>query len=112
MTGHQRHRDAKANMPDKGMIERFNGRIGSEVLGITIYSHTQLEQLLSGFNAAYNGRRQRVLDGRTPNQVTAERLKARRKPANPKPQGRAGPEDIAKARLIAEAAKEVSQPDN
>jgi hypothetical protein len=78
------------------MVERFNGRIGSEVLGITIYSHTQLEQLLRGFNAAYNNRRQRVLDGKTPNQVTAERLKARRKLANPKPQGRAGPEDIAK----------------
>src|SRR5215213_6923262 len=95
-----------------GMVERFNGRIGSEVLGITIYSHAQLEQLLRGFNAAYNRRRQRVLDGKTPNQVTAEGLKARRKLANPKPQGRAGPEDIAKARLIAEAAKEVSQPDN
>ena len=42
----------------------------------------------------------------------AERLKKRRKLANPEPQGRAGPDDIAKARLIAEAAKEVSQPDN
>ena len=29
----------------------------------------------------------------------------------PKPHGRAGPADIAKARPIAEAAKEVSQPD-
>jgi transposase InsO family protein len=107
------YRHTKPRSPQtNGMVERFNGRIGSEVLGITIYSHTQLEQLLRGFNAAYNGRRQRVLDGKTPNQVTAERLKARRKLANPKPQGRAGPEDIAKARLIAEAAREVSQPDN
>src|SRR4028118_2162845 len=106
------YRHTKPRSPQtNGMVERFNGRIGSEVLGITIYSHTQLEQLLRGFNAAYNGRRQRVLDGKTPNQVTAERLKARRKLANPKPQGRAGPEDIAKARLIAEAAREVSQPD-
>jgi transposase InsO family protein len=105
------YRHTKPRSPQtNGMVERFNGRIGSEVLGITIYSHTQLEQLLRGFNAAYNGRRQRVLDGKTPNQVTAERLKARRKLANPKPQGRAGPEDIAKARLIAEAAREVSQP--
>jgi len=71
-----------------------------------------LEQLLRGFNAAYNGRRQRVLDGRTPDQVVAERLKKRRKLANPMPQGRAGPDDISKARLIAEAAKEVSQPDS
>jgi len=95
-----------------GMVERFNGRVGSEVLGITIYSHRDLEQLLRGFNAAYNARRQRVLNGKTPDQVVAERLKARRKLANAKPHGRAGPDDIAKARLIAEAAKEVSQPDN
>ena len=94
-----------------GMVERFNGRVGSEVLAITIWSHQQLERLLRGFNAAYNARRQRVLDGKTPDQVAAERLKARRKLANAKPHGRAGPADIARARLIAEAAKEVSQPD-
>jgi transposase InsO family protein len=33
---HTKPRSPQAN----GMIERFNGRIGSEVLGITIYSHT------------------------------------------------------------------------
>ena len=74
------------------MVERFNGRIGAEVLRITIYSHRDLEQLLRGFNAAYNDRRQRVLDGKTPNQVTAERLKARRRLARGKPEGRAGPD--------------------
>ncbi len=95
-----------------GMVERFNGRVGSEVLAITIWSHQQLEQLLRGFNAAYNARRQRVLDGKTPDQVVAERLKARRKLANPKPYGRAGPADIAGARLIAEVAKDVSPPDS
>ena len=52
-----------------------------------------------------------MLDGKTPDQVVAERLKARRKLARAKPEGRAGPEDIAKARLIAEAAKDVSPPD-
>jgi hypothetical protein len=57
-----------------GMVERFNGRVGSEVLGITIWSHAQLEQLLRGFNAAYNARRQRVLNGKTPDQVVRERL--------------------------------------
>ncbi|WP_169747501.1 hypothetical protein [Belnapia moabensis] len=93
------------------MVERFNGRIGSEVLGITVWSHQQLEQLLRGFKAAYNTRRQRVLEGKTPNQIVAERLEERRELANPKPQGRAGPDDIAKARLVVEAAKEVSQPD-
>ncbi len=107
------YRHARPRSPQtNGMVERFNGRIGSEVLGITIWSHDQLEGLLRGFNAAYNARRQRVLDGRTPDQVVVERLKARRKLARGKPEGRAGPDDIAKARLIAESAKEVSQPDS
>ncbi len=90
-------------MPDNGMVERFNGRVGSEVLGITIWSHAQLEQLLRGFNVAYNARRQRVLDGTTPDQIVRERLRARRKLARPKPEtseGRAGPDDIARARLL------------
>src|SRR4051794_37620532 len=93
------------------MVERFNGRISSEVLAITIYSHDQLEQLLRGFNAAYNARRQRVLEGQTPDQIVAERLTAKPALANAKPSGRPGPCDIIKARLIAESAKEVSQPD-
>ena len=108
-----KYRHTKPYTPQtNGMVECFNRRVSSEVLGITIYSHRDLEQLLRGFNAAYNARRQRVLDGKTPNQVVAERLKARRKLANTKPHGRAGPDDIVKARLIVEAAKEVSQPDN
>jgi Integrase core domain len=109
------YRHTKPRTPQtNGMVERFNGRIGSEVLGITIYSHRDLEQLLRGFNAAYNARRQRVLEGRTPDQIVAERLQAR--PQLNKPKGtsheRAGPCDITKARFIAEAAKEVSQPDS
>jgi hypothetical protein len=94
------------------MVERFNSRVGTEVLGITIWSHQQLEQLQRGFNAAYNSRRQRVLEGTTPNQVVTEHLAQRRQLTNPKPQGRAGPDNIAKACLIVEAAKEVSQPDS
>jgi transposase InsO family protein len=94
-----------------GMVERFNGRVGREVLGIIISSHQRLEQVLRGFNAAYNARRQRVLDGKTPDKVVVERLKAHRKLTRGKPEGRAGPEDIAMARLIVEGAKDVSQPD-
>jgi transposase InsO family protein len=105
---HTRPRTPQTN----GMVERFNGRIGSEVLGITIYSHRQLEQLLRGFNAAYNARRQRVLNGKTPDQVVAERLTAKRTLAKGKSLGRAGPCDTTKARLIAEHAKDVSQPDS
>ena len=93
-----------------GMVERFNRRISSEVLGINIYSHRAMEQVLHGFNTAYNARRQRVLDGKTPNQAVAERLNAEPKLANPAPHGRAGPCDTTKARLIVDAAKEVSQP--
>jgi len=51
----------------------------------TIHSHRQIEQLLRGFNAAYNARRKRVLDGKTPDQVVAEGLKAKRILAKGKP---------------------------
>src|SRR5215210_5983117 len=47
------YRHIKPRTPQtNGMVERFNGRVGSEVLGTTIWSHQQLEQLLRGFNAA------------------------------------------------------------
>ena len=65
------------------MVERFNGRISSEVLEINVYSHRALEPLLRGFNQAYNARRQRVLDGRTPNQIVTEHLNAKPELANP-----------------------------
>jgi hypothetical protein len=62
-----------------------------------------------------------VLDGKTPDQVVAERLRWRRRLANPKPEGGAGSaraewnrarrDAIAAARLVAEAAKDVSPPD-
>ncbi len=106
------YRHTKPRTPQtNGMVERFNGRIASEVLDINVYSHRALEQLLRGFNTAYNARRQRVLEGRTPNQIVADHLKAKPNLANPAPHGRAASCDATKARLIAEAAKEVSQPD-
>src|SRR3954468_4000105 len=106
------YRPIKPRTPQtNGMVERFNGRISAEVLAITLYSHDQLEQLLRGCNAAYNARRQPVLEGQTPDQVVAARLTAKPALANAKRSGRPGPDDIIKARLIAESAKEVSQPD-
>ena len=78
---------------------------------INVYSHRALEQLLRGFNAAYNGRRQHVLDSRTPNQVVAGRLGTEPGLARAALNGRAGPCDTTKARLVAGRAREVSQPD-
>ncbi len=103
-----RHTRPPRTPQTNGRVERFNSRISSEALGINITSHRALEHLLRGFNTAYNARRQRVLNGRTPNQLVAEHLKAKPRLANPAPHGRAGPCDITKARLIADAAKEAS----
>ena len=59
------HRTTRPYTPrTNGMVERFNGRVQREVLGITIHSHADLETLLKGFNRAYNARRQRVLKDR------------------------------------------------
>src|SRR4051794_14415560 len=53
------HRKTRPYTPrTNGMVERFNGRIQREVLGITVSSHRDLETLLRGFNQAYNARRQ------------------------------------------------------
>ncbi len=101
------YRHTKPRTPQtNGMVERFNGRVGSEVLGITIYSHRALEQLLRGFNAAYNDRRQRVLERQDtqPGRGRAPRCPTSRSPA-PQPNGRAGPCDLTKARLIADAPR-------
>jgi hypothetical protein len=81
-----------------------------EVLGITIYSHRDLETLLNGFNQAYNRRRQRVLKGASPEQVVQRRLAAEPKLAN----GRFKPPDpraLPQALQVVAHAKEVSHPD-
>src|ERR671928_1457340 len=71
------HRTTRPYTPrTNGMVERFNGRVQREVLGITIHSHRDLETLLQGFNQAYNARRQRVLKSRSPERVVRERLRA------------------------------------
>lgn len=41
------YRHTKPRTPQtNGMVERFNGRVGSEVLGITVHCHHDLERLL------------------------------------------------------------------
>jgi hypothetical protein len=76
-----------------------------EVLGLTLSNHAALEALLRGYNQAYNLRRQRVLQGRSPAQVAAERLRTRPELAN----ADCRPSDssaLATAMAVVEAGKE------
>src|SRR5205823_7867561 len=95
-----------------GMVERFNGRVQREVLGVTVAGHRDLERLLEGFNQAYNARRQRVLDGRSPEEVVRERLAQDRGLANPGYRPPSDPCVLPRAMLVIERAKDVSQPDS
>ena len=107
------HRRTRPYTPrTNGMVERFNGRVQHEVLGITVTSHRDLERLLVGFNCAYNTRRQRVLDGSSPEQVVRERLARDKSHANPGHRPPTDPCLMPKALLVIERAKDVSQPDN
>jgi transposase InsO family protein len=105
------HRTTKPYTPQtNGLVERFNGRVQREVLGITISSHRDLETLLKGFTQAYNRRRQRVLKGRSPDEVVRSRLATEPKLAN----RRFKPPDsdaLPPALRVVAAAKEVSYPD-
>lgn len=94
------------------MVERFNGRIASEVLGINVAGHADLEILLSGFNRAYNRRRQPVLQSGSPGQKVDERIQL--KPALANPLYKPAPEDdlIAKVDDVLYYANGVSQPDS
>src|SRR4051812_256271 len=94
------------------MVERFDGRVQREVLGITVAGHRDLERLLEGFNQAYNARRQRVLDGRSPEEVGRERLAQDRGLANPGYRPPFDPCALPRAMLVIERAKDVSQPDS
>jgi len=107
------HRKTRPYTPrTNGMAERFNGRVQREVLGITVASHRDLERLLVGFSSAYNARRQRVLDGRSPDEIVRERLARDRGRANPGYQPRSDPCIMPKALLVIERTKDVSQPDS
>src|SRR3954468_8118990 len=107
------HRKTRPYTPrTNGMVERFNGRIQREVLGITVAGHGDLERLLAGFSSAYNARRQRVLGGRSPEQVVREGLARDRSLANPAYRPPADACVLPKAMLVIERAKDVSQPDS
>ncbi|HKG77631.1 MAG TPA: integrase core domain-containing protein, partial [Beijerinckiaceae bacterium] len=106
------HRKTRPYTPKtNGMVERFNGRIQSEVLGITVASHGDLETLLGGFNQAYNARRQRVLKGRSPERVVHERLSAAPELVNPRYKPPNDPAVLPNALRVIARAKDVSHPD-
>ena len=94
-----------------GMVERFNGRVASEVLGITVSSHAELEVLLTGFNHAYNRRRQRVLSGVSPLDTVRQRLENNSRLANPCYTPTNGKDIMPKVDEILYYANDVSQPD-
>ena len=106
------HRKTRPYTPrTNGMVERFNGRIQREVLGITVASHGDLETLLQGFNQAYNARRQRVLKGRSPDMLVRERLSAAPARANRSHDPPFDPCILPKALQVIARAKDVSNPD-
>ncbi len=94
------------------MVERFNGRVRREVLGITVAGHRDLERLLEGFCRAYDARRQRVLGGRSPEEVVRERLEHDAGLTNPDDRPPPDPCVLPKAMLVIERAEDVSQPDS
>ena len=107
------HRTTRPYTPrTNGMVERFNGRVQHEVLGITIYSHRDLEILLRGFNRAYNARRQRVLGGVSPDAAVRRRLEANLRLSNKCHEPPSDPCALPKALHIVATAKDVSHPDS
>ena len=107
------HRKTRPYTPrTNGMVERFNGRVQREVLGITVAGHRDLERLLAGFNRAYNVRRQRVLDGRSPDEVVRERLGRDQGLANPGCRPPSDPCVLPRAMVGVDRAKDVSQLDS
>src|SRR5918993_1570800 len=107
------HRTTRPYTPKtNGMVERFNGRVQREVLGITIHSHADLEILLQGFNRAYHARRQRVLTGVSPDEAVRQRMKANPKPARTHHQPPPDPCLLPQTPLVVADAKDVSHPDN
>ncbi|MGU3422643.1 hypothetical protein [Methylobacterium sp. D54C] len=65
------------------MVERFNGRVRREVLGITHYGLAELEIVRRDFDVVDNGGRQRVLDCLSPGMVPRGCLNADPAPTNP-----------------------------
>src|SRR5918997_2481294 len=106
------HRKTRPYTPrTNGMVERFNGRVQREVLGITVASHRDLERLLVGFNSAYDARRQRVLGGRSPEEGVRERLRRDTSLAHPRYRPPPAPGVRPRPLLVIEPARGSPQQD-
>ncbi len=105
------HRTTKPYTPQtNGLAERFNGRVKQEVLSITVGSHRDLERLLKGYNQAYNARPQRVLKGKSPDEMVRSRLAEAPELANPNHQP-ADPNVMKEAMIAIQNAKDLARPD-
>lgn len=82
------------------------------MLGINVAGHADLEILLTGFNRAYNRRRQRVLHGGSPSQKVDEGIQ--RKPALANPLYKPAAQDNLMVEIdeVLYYANDVSQPDS
>jgi hypothetical protein len=78
-------------------------------VGHTIASHRDLETLLKGFNQDHNMRRQRVLKGRSLDEIVRRRLEAEPTLANRRSKP-PDPHALPDAFQVVAHAKEVSHP--
>lgn len=104
-------RRAKAYSPQSnGMVERFNGRVATDVLQVCVASHKDLEILLKGFCFAYNHRKQRGLAGLSPAEHIASWLKKHSGSRNADHVKPVRHDFMKQVDQILEYAKDVSQP--
>jgi transposase InsO family protein len=106
------HRRTRPYTPrTNGMVERFNGRVQREGARHHGGRPPRPGAPAGGFSSAYNARRQRVLGGRSPDEVVREGLQQDTSLANPGYRPPSDPCALPKAMLVVELAKDVSQPD-
>lgn len=95
--------------PESGRVEHLNRRVQREVLGIALCRRRDLERLLCGFNAAYDGCRRRVHKGLWPEMVLRQHLEPDPAPADPACRS-PDPGVIKRAFHVVADAERVSQP--
>ncbi|GBR59505.1 transposase [Gluconobacter thailandicus F149-1 = NBRC 100600] len=109
--GVDRRRTRAYSPQTNGMVERFDGRVATEVLPINVAHHADLEALLCGCTHAYNQRRQRALNGLAPAAKVAERRRQQPGLRNRRHKPVKDAEIMDEADHIMIYANDVSQPD-